>query len=246
VTSAPVEATIDCGASRHRLRWHDGVLEALDHPDAEGERLLLALGGDRPMCLDVVAAWEGHADDLRFLTLGPRHEGDRPGTDAAAVAAVHAGPFAHNLQRQRSSMAHMPPHVRQHFGSDDTLDTMHEHLQRHLELLRLFTLPPALQRALCAAVAAAWCERDPDHPALHAALVGRAGPALRAWAGEGRSVDVACRPRGAASVDVTPEGVTAVLPPTWLVEVWGPGLAVVDDEFVVAVTGSGKLRTVAR
>jgi hypothetical protein len=115
-----------------------------------------------------------------------------------------------------------------------------------LELLRLFTLPPTIQRRLCAAVAAAWIERDPDRAALVAALVGRARPALRAWAGDAVPVHLTIGPnRHARRSD--DGAVSAELPTRWLVDVWGPGLALIDGHFVLDVQDgdAGHVRAVA-
>jgi hypothetical protein len=73
----PAETKLRCGDSEHRLRWADGMLQAVDHPDAEGELVLAALGGDTSPCLDLVAAWGKHSDDLAVLAIGPRSATDR-------------------------------------------------------------------------------------------------------------------------------------------------------------------------
>lgn len=73
----PATATVSCGAGTHTLRWADGSLAAVDHPDAEGELVLAALGGDTTPCLDIVRAWGRHSDDLSVLALGPRSAADQ-------------------------------------------------------------------------------------------------------------------------------------------------------------------------
>ena len=72
----PAETKLRCGDAEHRLRWAAGTLQAVDHPDAEGELVLGALGGDTNPCLDVVAAWGKHSDDLDVLAVGPRSASD--------------------------------------------------------------------------------------------------------------------------------------------------------------------------
>jgi hypothetical protein len=78
------EAPQRCGDAEHRLRWADGKLQAVDHPDAEGELVLAALGSDTSPCLDTVMAWGRHSDDLAVLAVGPRSPSD-PVTIPAAV-----------------------------------------------------------------------------------------------------------------------------------------------------------------
>src|SRR5215472_13998876 len=71
----PVCTTVRCDGS-HQLRWEDGRLWAVDHPDAESEMVLAALGGDEPECLRKVRAWGSHSDDLEALAIGPRSADD--------------------------------------------------------------------------------------------------------------------------------------------------------------------------
>jgi hypothetical protein len=84
----PADATQRCGEAEHRLRWADGMLQALDHPDAEGELVLGALGGDTSPCLDVVAAWGKHCDDLTVLAIGPRSACDKLTIPASVLDAT--------------------------------------------------------------------------------------------------------------------------------------------------------------
>jgi hypothetical protein len=70
------EARIRCGTGEHVLRWAEGRLSAPGHPDAEGELVLAALGGDKPGCVAMLEAWGAHAADLDVLALGPRGPAD--------------------------------------------------------------------------------------------------------------------------------------------------------------------------
>jgi hypothetical protein len=71
------DTEVSCGAASHRVRWTDGTLSAVDHPDAEGELVLAALGGDATPCLDLVRTWGLHCDDLAVLAIGPRSAEDK-------------------------------------------------------------------------------------------------------------------------------------------------------------------------
>jgi hypothetical protein len=69
------ETTVECAGDTHRIRWQAGELRAVDHDDADGERALAALGGQRCACIDLLDAWHRHAGDTRVLALagrGPR------------------------------------------------------------------------------------------------------------------------------------------------------------------------------
>ena len=65
----PAVAPVTCGGARHRLRWADGKLGAVDHDDVDGERTLAALSGERCACIDLLDAWARHAADVRVLVL---------------------------------------------------------------------------------------------------------------------------------------------------------------------------------
>jgi hypothetical protein len=73
---APAQTTVSCAGAEHQVRWEAGGLVAVDHDDAEGERALAALGGERCACVDLLDAWERHRADLRVLTLGSRGPAD--------------------------------------------------------------------------------------------------------------------------------------------------------------------------
>ena len=242
---APVEARVECGGGTHRLRWTGGHLRALDHPDTEGERLLVALGGGRPECLEILESWDVHREDVRLLTLGPRHGGDLPVVATADLDAVRHGHFANNVRHGRAARAQMPAALRARGLPGDSLDDQEEHLHRHLALLRLFTLPAVLQQRLGAAVAATWWARDPDTPALQAAVVGRARPALRAWAGGDVAVHFRVGPATTVARTDDGEAVEAELPTRWLVDVWSRDLALVDGHFGLEVLDGDQLRAVA-
>jgi hypothetical protein len=86
----PADTSVQCGDGKHRLRWADGMLQAVDHPDAEGELVLGALGGDTSPCLDLVAAWGKHRDDLTVLAIGPRSASDQLTIPASVLDQITA------------------------------------------------------------------------------------------------------------------------------------------------------------
>ncbi len=91
----PAQAEVSCGEQTHRLLWAEGRLTAADHPDAEGELVLAALGGDRSECVDLVGWWGARRDDLEVLAVGPalgcrradRHAAETWPSPASARAA---------------------------------------------------------------------------------------------------------------------------------------------------------------
>jgi hypothetical protein len=96
----PAEAPLRCGDAEHRLRWADGMLHAVDHPDAEGELVLAALGSETTPCLDMVMAWGKHSDDLTVLAVGPRSH-----TDAVTIPATVLDEI--NALNDRAGQAHL-------------------------------------------------------------------------------------------------------------------------------------------
>jgi hypothetical protein len=103
----PAEVQVSCGAGTHRLRWAEGRLTATDHPDAEGELVLAALGGERSECMELVEAWGGRGDDLEILAVGPRSAADELTITADDVAEM--GAFAGLFGFARPAPA--PPRV---------------------------------------------------------------------------------------------------------------------------------------
>ncbi len=82
----PAEVQVSCGESTHRLRWAEGKLIAADHPEAEEELVLAALGGDRPGCVDLIERWGRRSDDLEVLAVGPRSAADELTVTPESVA----------------------------------------------------------------------------------------------------------------------------------------------------------------
>ena len=232
-----VTEEVSCGGAGHRLRWADGEVTALDHPDPEGERLLAGLGGTKPFCLVILDAWSSHGADLRVLALGSRSAGDAPSLGQEALAGIRYGNFARSLANQRAQLARLAEHRRE--GAPDAsslLVEQEDYLRRHESLLSLFTLGAAFQHRLCVGVARAWVARlaanpeDPGRPALAAALIGRAEPVVRRWNGGGA---VTVRPGPASMLEQQGDEVEVVLAFEWLTDVWGPGLGVIDDHLVL-------------
>jgi hypothetical protein len=108
----PAEAEVTCGAQTHRLLWEAGRLTASDHPDAEGELVLAALGGERSECIDLVESWGSRGDDLEVLAVGPRSADDELTITADEVAEMRGGggwvAYAPLAMRHRGAAALRP------------------------------------------------------------------------------------------------------------------------------------------
>lgn len=232
------------GAPDHRLRWDSGDLVLTAHPDPEADEALGALGGERCPCLDVLHAWRASHRDGAILTVGARHRADTTTPPSSSIAELRA-----DLQRWRATSGSLVEEARL---SRDThaIDRLiavagpAERLAtRRLGFLLLLALDQELLRRLQASVAAALATDDARRPQLTAATAARL--VLHAgrlgWAG------------GLGGVELGDEAVFAhdriVVPPAWVADVWGRGLAgAVPGHLVVGVTSvtpSGSFEVVA-
>jgi hypothetical protein len=235
---------VPCGQAEHALRWNAGELELTAHPDAEAERVLAALGGEKPECVRVAEIWDRHAGDLTVLQVGPRDAADEltinwehvgkfsaPGSVRAPMpGAPRLGP--------RALQVHQAAAARQ-FAEDR---------QTAAELMTLFALGPEFAFRLSGQVAAAHAERlDPSNrPALTAALQGRLAPAAERWIGiDPDQVVVTLLPDGSPPGRAERTGHGAArrlrvsLPADWLASVWACGLALAGRHLVVATVRPG-------
>jgi hypothetical protein len=239
-----------CSGQDHRVRWEQGELLAPDHDDAEGERALVALGGPRCACIDLLDLWARHADDPDVLALTSRGPADPvrwSGPDRPAARPFVAPPpgARRGTVRTRGTgfvmMTGSAP-VGSMVPAGQTVPAAEPP-----DVTEVLDLDPRLADRLALTVAATWAGRladgdprvAPVRAALEAALYGRATAALRLWlARPDLAVQLEMIPPGQDPSIEIPEpataGVTAHLPLAWLVEVWGRGVAVVTDRFTVA------------
>ncbi len=208
-----VQTRIRCGTGEHLLRWSEGRLQAADHPDAEGELVLAALGGDKAECVAMLEAWGAHADDLDVLALGPRSPADeltvtrelvdelriafgrRPGSvpmRPGPAPGGGAGTFSALGYPAPSRGARPAARVVRGMPMRRVTPEQERALARRAELLSLFALGRDFQPRLSAQVVSAWSGEGPPadrrdlgsaRPALVAALTGRLAPAAGPWAG---------------------------------------------------------------
>lgn len=254
---APVRVEVECSGATHQVLWMDGVVRAPSHPEAEVERTLATLAGERLACIELMDIWARHQADLRVLALTSRGPGDpitlrppgqfpggpgagppgragwpvpSPLAGAATVSRVGLLPTAAHATRRSPQIGARPRPALGGGPFDDPL-------------IRLITTGGQLGDRLAAQVAATWAERlatgDPaaggKYPALATALYGRASAAVRAWLGDPR-IDVAVEMIPAPErpgISRGESGITAALPFAWISEVWTPGLAVLLGRFTL-------------
>lgn len=270
---APAQTTIACGEERHRVRWEQGALQALDHDDPEAERALAALGGQRCACVDVLDAWADHETDPRVLVLASRGPADplaaQPEwTGQLGSRARPRGPLRAQSSRMSTRQLLRRRSGRQSSGSFSgrfhaatpqahAAGQMPLRTEPESELVALLGLAGGVSDRLVATVAAAWAgrwrEAGPElngaRPSLQASMHGRLMATARGWLGR-------------SDLEVTLEliedgrpphlgwaengALEAELPFAWMPEVWSRGLAVFMGRFCLsASTEDGRTWTLS-
>jgi hypothetical protein len=257
------QARVPCGQGTHTVRWEAGSIRLLEHPDAEAEAVLAALGGEKARCVEVAQAWARHTDDLSVLAIGPRGPADEIviGWDDVAAAQQGAGGgfvFTGSTARQVAVRPAAGLHPSVPAGVQRRRQRAQEELElvrrRRSDMLSLLALGYGFQVRLAGHVAAAHADAGAGsgevaegraRPALIAAMTGRLGPVAEQWLGidpDQVVVSLHAGP-GRGSVELTGRGeqrrLQVALPALWLAQVWAAGLALVDRHLVVAVERAG-------
>jgi hypothetical protein len=257
------EALLPCGQGRHVVRWEAGKLRLLSHPDAEAERVLAALGGEKARCVEVAQAWERHAEDLSVLAIGPRSPADEIAVswdDVDAVlresqfgGSIAYAPQAGSLYPRRGPgswrgprpMGPPVPAVYQ-----QSMQDRERAAWRRSDMLSLLALGYGFQVRLIGQVAEAHTDRPEEgmekiRPLLVAAITARLAPVAEEWLGIDPGqvvVTLHCGP-GWGSAELTGRGeqrrLRVSLPAGWLARVWAAGLALTGRHLVVAVARAG-------
>lgn len=238
--------SVHCGGSQHRLRWAHGQLLAADHPDADRERALVALGGERVACLELFDAFTAHSDDLDLLVLASRGPSDRLLGPEPGEGVRYSGGYSRGSTHTAISYGSRPARrggpVRSGRGW-----AMYRPLNsgslpypgfapedEGFGVAALANLGGGLTDRLVATVMATWTERirDADDrvpaatPALHAALYGRVLTTIRSMTSQPNPLDlVMVRADAPRSIILEDGRIRCALPFSWLSDVWAKGLA---------------------
>ena len=249
------ETQVPCGTGRHAVRWEAGSLDLPSHPDAEGELVLAALGGDKTRCIDVAQAWARHVDDLSVLAIGPRGPADQIAIDWDDVLAAEQadssvtgppGPARSTPMRLASQPG--PTLARAGARQRQIGEERRKAQRRRNDVLSLLALGYGFQVRLIGQVAAAHAGRDGGEqvrPALVAAITGRLAPVAEEWLGIDPDQVVVSLHAGRSwgSSELTGYGadrrLRVSLPAGWLASVWACGLARVGRHLIVAVQEPG-------
>ena len=237
----PTELSIECTGQRHQLRWANGTLTAVHHPDADGERTLAALGGEPATCIQILDTWFRYDTDLAVLVSASRGPHDplapRPSHGGGRYVSLNQSGMR---RRQRRGVGagwySYPPMPGAQRSRSDAFSA---------DLPALLTLGGGIPERLTATVIGKWAARI-EHgddvtsalPSLHTALYGRAVPVVREWLGDSdRRVTVELAPPGTAPAAVRDDDtLTLAFPFSWLRDVWAPGFSTILDELCITAT----------
>jgi hypothetical protein len=238
------------------VRWAAGSLELPSHPDAEGELVLAALGGDKARCVDLADAWARHGDDLSVLAIGPRGPADQIAVDWDDVLAAEqagspgAAPGLPRSTPMRLASPSKPTLARAGARQRQIQSEQLKSQRRRNDVLSLLALGYGFQVRLIGQVAATHAARGGGEqagsgPALVAAITGRLAPVAEEWLGiDPDQVVVGLHSgRSWGSSELTGYGadrrLRVSLPAGWLASVWACGLARVGRHMIVAVEQPG-------
>jgi hypothetical protein len=201
---------VPCGQGRHTVRWEAGELGLPEHPDAEGELVLAALGGEKAGCIELAQAWGRHTNDLSVLAIGPRGLGvpadeiavSWDDVASAARSAPLGGPRMHGTvptSARLGRLASRPPALPGQVAARhrQVQEEMERSRRRTTDMLSLLALGYGVKVRLVGQVAAAYADRLDDQadggateeggvsvrPALVAAIAGRLAPVAEKWLG---------------------------------------------------------------
>jgi hypothetical protein len=249
-TSLPsCETAVPCGPGRHTIRWEAGSLVLPSHPDAEGELVLAALGGDKARCIEVAEAWARHAGDLSVLAIGPRGPADEIAVGWDDVIAAQAAGSMTRPQSQPMRLASQPAQTMARVAARhrQLQEEMLTAQRRRNDILSVLALGYGFQARLIGQVAAGSGDElgEQVRPALVAAITGRLALVAEAWLGiDPDQVEVSLHHGpGWGSAELTGRGedrrLRVALPAGWLASVWACGLARVGRHLIVAVEQPG-------
>jgi hypothetical protein len=249
------ETRVPCGQGRHIVRWDAGQLQLPEHPDAEAELVLAALGGEKAGCVVLAETWGRHAGDLSVLTVGPRGPADKiavswEDVEAARQAGQHGGAVGFvglrrsPLRRPASAMAAPGGHSAWQRQEQTEMDRAAERMKDMMSLLALgygFNLRLAGQVAAAHADSADASAR----PALVVAMTARLALIAEQWLGidPDQAVGSFHDGPGWGRTELTGKGagrrLRVSLPPGWLARVWACGLGLTARHLVVGVDRAG-------
>lgn len=224
-----VEVDVDCVGNRHRVRWHRGWLQLLDHPDAEAELVMSALGASLPPCLQLLGMWRQAVHDGGFFSEWAQREHPEP-------ARRHQLEVALNRLRRE--------------GVQDLLPELDVRRAERMGVMLARFPPDLVERAALAVMQRLVRRAELPHHELapwvaHAIRVRARSSFVRSlagWRDHARpaalvrftcAVGVGVAPWASGRLCGRASSVEVLVDARWLLDVWARGLAVDDGALVL-------------
>jgi len=249
------QTQVPCGQGRHIVRWEAGQLRLPEHPDAEAELVLAALGGDKAGCVVLAEAWGRHTSDLSVLGVGFHGPADKIVVSwedvEAAAQAGQRGSAAGVTGLRRPGLRHPARPPAAAVGHSARQRQMQQEMDRAAErrndMLSLLALGYGFGVRLAGQVAAAHADSADAaaRPALIAAITSRLALLAEQWLGIDPDQVIVSLHHGPGwgrtelTGKETGRRLRVSLPPSWLARVWACGLALTGRHLVVAVDRAG-------
>jgi hypothetical protein len=233
VAGAELLLPVPCEGRAHHLAWRDGRITLDDHPEPDSERALAVLGGAVPPCLVQLDLWDEAIRDGGFLD---------EWAYADPMPAARLAWLATALERTRTEgfqeyLRNLPP-------------------KRAARMVRFVVeFPGAWLDHAALAVARRVLDGEgvvcADAPDLLRAGTGfrlrrafvtslsRRGAGVAALVPLDLTVGDDVEPTISGTLDGRQSHVAITVDRHWLTDVWGAGLAVVDDALVLGVSADG-------
>ena len=234
-------ATVDCAGAEHRIAWKHGKLTAVDH-DAASERALAALGGDLPLCIELVEGWRTAMRDPTLLVTLLRSPVPLARPDYGQLRATQLGGVTAALAQLGVTSVRRRGSVRS-FEHGRWLRTLTENSPAELRRVLIAAMAMSCARAGNTRGIASEFMMDDVVAAMALETVYES---VRSWAPPGGfvrlpiHVKVTFEPDEHAPVFLVEHlgAIAAVrlgLPLEWIADVWARGIALVDGCLVLEV-----------
>ncbi|MBM44714.1 MAG: hypothetical protein CL458_00525 [Acidimicrobiaceae bacterium] len=223
---------VECEGHRHTVVWSAGEVFLPDHPNIGAEKVLVALGGSKPRCLDVLDLWDFALSDGGFIEeWAPWHKADHQRrwwlkTALERLRSEGVQDFLYDLPRDKA------------VKMGEVVTTLpHDFLDRAMAAVvdagnqRGWDFSPSMNRHLTDAtklrarrsLVQALANQRPSVP----------NPALIPF---NCTVDLSGTPAVSGRLSGRESHVEISLHPRWLSHVWARGVSVHADRFTVDLT----------
>ena len=230
---------VKCEGHRHKVVWSAGELLLPDHPDVDAEKVLVALGGSKPRCLEVLDLWDFALADGGFIEeWAPWYKADHQrrwwlGTALERLRSEGVQDFLYDLPRDKAVKMGEVVTTLPHDFLDRAMATVVDAANK-----RGWDFAPSMNRHLTEAaklrarrsLVQALTNQRPSVPS----------PALIPF---NCTVELSGIPLVAGRLSGRDSHVEVSLHPRWLSHVWARGVSVHEGRFTVDLTEHDEVET---